>query len=430
MLVTPPEEEEEDQYNHDHNDHECTAADLEKHKLSPRLVNAISKTAQVVWANTLKHEGLTGRSDIPLHTAVGMPVAIDADGNMCVVVMFSPNNIQSTDAAMEYLQLISRSATSSSIPCLMPAFDSTDDIQHVQTSGTSISSIHGHIMPEVASSFGEGVTARFVSIDEDRSGSSTPDVVYGHDLASAPKDCFGIPMLPGFAELDNNNSMSGTFPPGNHIDNGRASPPIEDVFDEASYGVWSTIMQDRPPVVASPSPSPYEEELIAVEDGLPVGLNEGIPDPAMDDDYFDPKSLIITTKRSLDRQRKERLEEFCSAFLGMSVFDVADVWIPAGPSHPDCLSHVTSVTSGNQSNILSEFKRVSGYTLIKFWSGAVGRAYSSGNPVWSCNPVSDSPASFCFSLVADIVLTMSFHSNERTCTLTKGGRRPLRGQIS
>ena len=113
-LVTPPEDKKDEDY-HDHqhqHDHECTRDDLEKHKLSPRLVDAISKTAQVVWANTLKQEGLTGRSDIPLHTAVGMPVALDADGNMCVVVMFSPNNIQSTDEAMEYLQSISRSATS------------------------------------------------------------------------------------------------------------------------------------------------------------------------------------------------------------------------------------------------------------------------------------------------------------------------------
>jgi hypothetical protein len=416
MLVTPPEDEIEDDYNHDH-DHECTAADLEKHKLSPRLVNAISKTAQVVWANTLKHEGLTGRSDIPLHTAVGMPVAMDAEGNMCVVVMFSQNNIQGTDEAMEYLQLISRSATSSSIPCLMPAFESTDDIRHVQTSGASISSYQKQIMPEVASSFGEGVTTRFVSIDDERG-----DVVHGHNLATAPKDCFGIPMLPTNAELDSNNPMSGTYPPGSYIENGRDSPPIEDVFDEASYGVWSTIMQERPPVVASPSPSTYDEELIdiAVEDGLPVGHNEGFPNPALDNGYFDPNSLIITSKRSMDRKRKERLEEFCSAFLGMSVFDVADVWIPAGPSHPDCLSNVTSITANIQSNVLTEFKRVSGYTLVEFWSGAVGRAYSSGNPVWSCNPVSEILARVCFRLVSEIVLTLSFHSAQKDVYIDKG----------
>lgn len=383
MLVTPPEDDEEEDYSdnnnmahHHHHDHECTKDDLEKHKLSPRLVDAISKTAQVVWANTVKQEGLTGRSDIPLHTAVGMPVALDADGNMCVVVMFSPNNIQSTDEAMEYLQSISRSATSSSIPCLMPAFDRTEDIQHVPTSNQRSRAIQGHIMPQ-ETNLGEGVTARFVSIDDNNSGHSTPDQ-RGPELATAPKDCFGIPMLPSFAELGNETAA--------HPVNSEAAPSLEDVFDEASYGVWSTIMQERPALVPSPAqPRPEDEDTdMAVENGIPTGLNEGI-NPAYDD-HIDPKSLVTTHKRTMDRMRKDRLEEFCSAFLGMSVFDIADVWIPAGPEHPDCLSHVMSISSSNQSNAVSEFKRVSGYTLVKFWSGAVGRAYSSGNPVWSCNP--------------------------------------------
>lgn len=402
MLVTPPEDDDDNENNnngytdsmvaHHHHAHDhdctkkCTKDDLEKHKLSPRLVDAISKTAQVVWANTLKQEGLTGRSDIPLHTAVGMPVAVDADGNMCVVVMFSPNNIQSTDAAMEYLQSISRSATSSSIPCLMPAFESTEDIQHVPTSSLN-KAIRGHIMPQEAS-LGEGVTARFVSIDDDNnSGSSTPEQIMGHDLASAPKDCFGIPMLPCFAELGSESSSPAPAPALGA--SSTQAPPLEDVFDEASYGVWSTIMQERPALVPSPAPSGNEEDPIdiAVENGLPVGLNEGV-NPANDDAMIDPKSLVTTHKRQLERKRKDQLEEFCSAFLGMSVFDIADVWIPAGPEHPDCLSHVVSISSSNQSNTITDFKRVSGYTLIKFWSGAVGRAFASGNPVWSCNPVS------------------------------------------
>lgn len=41
-----------------------------------------------------------------LQTAVGMPVAMDAEGNMCVVVMFSPRNLESNVERMEYLQSI------------------------------------------------------------------------------------------------------------------------------------------------------------------------------------------------------------------------------------------------------------------------------------------------------------------------------------
>ena len=131
---------------------------LQKHVLSPRLVDAISETAQVVWANTKRQEGLTGRSDIRLQTAVGMPVAMDESGNMCVVVMFSPNNIQSTDDAMEYLESISRSATSSSIPCLLPVFDPKTsrlkEIPHFDTSNALVSH-----------DLGEGISTRFVSLE-------------------------------------------------------------------------------------------------------------------------------------------------------------------------------------------------------------------------------------------------------------------------
>jgi len=395
MLVEPPdsddEAEEEDPNScdgHDHthghhHDHECTTKDLEKHKLSPRLVDAISQTAQVVWANTVKQEGLTGRSDIPLHTAVGMPVAVDANGNMCVVVMFSPSNIQSTDEALEYLQSISRSATNSSIPCLMPAFENTENIHHVPMTGLTNNFIRGRIMPQEAS-LGEGVTTRFLSIDDNKNKSNQ------RDLASAPKDCFGIPMLPDFAELGNENSAPAPAVPRiTHQTTGAD----QDAFDEASYGVWSTIMRERPHL-ATQQQQQQQQDHEALDDisGLPMGVNEGVGVNPAEDDSIDPKSLVATNKPTIDRKRKEQVEEFCEAFLGMSVFDIADVWIPAGPSHPDCLSHVVTITSCSsvQSNAINEFKRVSGYTLIKFWSGAVGRAYSSGNPVWSCNPVSTS----------------------------------------
>ena len=97
--------------------------EITKHVLSPKLVNAIADTAQVVWANCQEREGLLGRSDMRLQTAVGMPVAMDSDGNMCIVVMFSPKNVQSNQNAMEYLKSLSEGATSTSIPCLLPVMD-------------------------------------------------------------------------------------------------------------------------------------------------------------------------------------------------------------------------------------------------------------------------------------------------------------------
>jgi hypothetical protein len=86
--------------------------------------------------------------------------------------------------------------------------------------------------------------------------------------------------------------------------------------------------------------------------------------------------------------RRERLEEFCSAFLEMSLFDVSDVWMPVDGETYGTLGHVTSNVSTDKNAALNDFTLVSQYSQIKLWSGAVGRAFASGNPVWSANYVS------------------------------------------
>jgi hypothetical protein len=363
MLVKPANEE--DYYNavvNGSNQEEDTAstADQNQHVLSPLLVDAISKTAQVVWAHTRKKEGLLGRSDIRLQTAVGMPVAVDGNGNMCVVVMFSPNNIQSTDDAMEYLQSISRSATSDSIPSLLPAFDPKQGLVSLPHHNPS-----NQVIPLLTSPcMSDGVTTRFVSLD-DAIGSaalSVPEVHSDHDLANAPKDCFGIPMLPSVAELE------GT---GNTTFANVQGATVSDAFDEASYGVWSTIME-----TFGENP---ETDGILDEDGAEQTLN--FPTTEASDPVY------AVDRPVMPQDRKDRLEEFASAFLEVSVFDVAEVWVPiAGQS--DFLGQVTSISSTDSNQALNEFTRMSEKILIKCWSGAIGRAFSSGNPVWSANQVS------------------------------------------
>ena len=359
MLVRPTEEEEinNSQATEDSSD------ELEKHVLSPTLVDAISKTAQVVWAHTKKTEGLTGRSDIRLQTAVGMPVAVDRDGNMCVVLMFSPNNIRSTDNALEYLQSISQSATSSSIPCLLPAFDPKQgllSLQHHHRNGSI-----NEALPQLSNVLTDDVITRFVPLDKKSMGEgqpfSIPEVHSDHALESAPRDCFGIPMLPAVAELGNSRRVE------------MQSDAINDAFDEASYGVWSTIMQNL---------DETDSTLLTEQEETRASM------------HLNPTSINTTLNYQtceneepvMDIDRQERLEEFASAFLDVSIFDLAEVWVPAG-QNSDCLCLNSSVKSIDNNISLDQFSRESEKVLIKFWSGAVGRAFSSGNPVWSFKQV-------------------------------------------
>jgi hypothetical protein len=429
-LVNPPEEEEEDDDDDDDDDaNKIVRAGqrrggnndphLEEHVLSPRLVDAISKTAQVVWATTKKQEGLIGRSDIRLQTAVGMPVAVDAHGNMCIVVMFSPNNIQSTDDAMEYLQAISESATSSNIPCLYPVFDS-------RLGYHNLSMVHHHnAYHPGAGSLGEGVTARFVSLDDGGHAHrhhnhfprslplalcDEPEVHSDHELSTAPKDVFGIPMLPAFAELDgvqggttsnnyNNNNKNGGGGGGGGGGADDDDDDDADAFDEATHGIWTTIMES---LDNGEMPffdlQPENESALVSDEEQQQQQQQQQSGQSMEQTF---KVNWKDEAAPMTDSRKLRLEEFCSAFLGMSVFDLADVWVPAGDDYPDSLRHVMSITSANMmlthhlsnksSNPnaappLNHFRTVSESTLIKCWAGAVGTAFSSGNPVWSANP--------------------------------------------
>lgn len=358
MLVRPADEEGETALV---TTEDAERNESEKHVLSPLLVDAISRTAQVVWAHTKKQEGLIGRSDIRLQTAVGMPVAVDGSGNMCVVVMFSPNNVHSTDDAMEYLQSISKSATSTSIPSLLPAFDPKQGL---------VSIPHHHasrgIIPLLSSpAMTDGVTTRFVSLEETPVASqvsqvlSVPEVQSDRDLYSAPKDCFGIPMLPSASEIESTSKYN----------NGNS---VSDAFDEASYGVWSTIMDTMESPSLDGRPDMY---------GSVNGNSNG--------DVSAP--LYTTNKPEMPPERTERLEEFASAFLEVSVFDFAEVWIPIG-AQAGHLGQVTSIISTDANPNVKEFIQSTEKILIKSWSGAIGRAFASGNPVWSSNRVS----LFCF----------------------------------
>jgi len=431
-ILTP-----EEQFNHHSNQNNSNGIGsdvkngsqelVQKHVLSPRLVETISQTAQVVWATTKKQEGLIGRSDVRLQTAVGMPVAVDANGNLCVVVMFSPNAIQSTDDAMEYLYSISQSATTTSIPCLLPVFNAetvnqmkqlpmSTTASSTQTNGTTTLALKPPTPPQRKTvlqnpdnALGEGVSARFVTVhhtntdseQESSEGENDVEVHVDHELSEAPKDTFGIPMLPSFAELGGSTTNNNS---NNEMGNSNVGLPVgegDDAFDEATYGIWNTIMG-----IATDDQNTGEMDdgfdstmhgiMSAVDSNQPqqqsqqgFGDHSGITSPPH---IVSDQSLTLATdhpaqpQETLPVARQERLIEFCLAFLGMSVFDLADVWVPT--AEKDSLRHVFTVSSSTEiaeNPNLQNFQAVSEATRIALWNGAVGRAFSTGNPVWSSN---------------------------------------------
>lgn len=84
--------------------------DEEKHRFSPIICRGVCDGCQIVWANTRVSEGLTGRSDLPLNTAVGVPIC-SIGHELYILVLFSVNIIQTTPNSIEYLCSIARAVT-------------------------------------------------------------------------------------------------------------------------------------------------------------------------------------------------------------------------------------------------------------------------------------------------------------------------------
>lgn len=327
-LVNPDEDEEDDPTKYNSNNFLKDGKNLDKHVLSPQLVNAISKSAQILWAHgnaDQQQNGLLGRSDVRLQTAVGLPVAVDdTSGSMCVVVMFSPNHVPNSEEAVEYLQFISQSATSSTIPCLLPC------APNMRSPPLLSSSSHKSVDQKKSMVVSDGVTATFLTNREPQQQEQqiVPKEAEDTSLYSMSLD----PLL-----LLNSNETNN--------------------FDETSYAVWNTIM-----------------DMSTTEQNTSSNFSS----TAMPKSNGDTSATMSSSHPTMPQHQRDRLEEFITAFLGMSVFDAADIWIPGASS--DSVYHVSSLISNDS---LQAFRCASEGIQIKAWNGAVGRAYASVQPVWS-----------------------------------------------
>lgn len=203
-----------------------------------------------------------------------------------------------------------------------------------------------------------------------------------HEVTLAPKDHYGIPILPSTAELDISQREKGSSP---------LSEDLAFAFDHASYGVWSTIM-NLPSDDDTNAALKMKLSLKASQSNYPlptVTTPKGSPLFSLTSSC---DSILLSGERlCTPPERGDRLEEFASAFLGMSVFDLADVWIPDLNRSGDVrLNHLCSVSVADRNEGLNCLMEVSQNLVIKARSGVIGKVYNSGNPIWGTNQVSQS----------------------------------------
>ncbi|RYG94945.1 hypothetical protein EON65_56695, partial [archaeon] len=95
--------------------------DEEKHRFSPVICRGVCEGGQIVWANTRISEGLTGRIDLPLNTAVGVPIC-SIGHDLYILVLFAVGLINMSPSAVEYLVTVARAVCEGSNGFLSASF--------------------------------------------------------------------------------------------------------------------------------------------------------------------------------------------------------------------------------------------------------------------------------------------------------------------
>ena len=372
-------------------------SNVNKHVLSPQLIHAVCRSndvgTQIIWANSddgklgsnQRSNGLLGRSDVLLRTAIGMPFAIDNEGNTCVAVMFSPYSLKHSEEAIEHLKFISLSATNRNIPCLLPmsenlqllngvnAYKRQNEVCAYSNNERTICTVSkdeanlSSFKENLKKALGKGVEAHFLSLNGDNSKSFGQSCIGSNALMVSP-------TLAASNQLNTITSreQSRTF---------SFDDTMFSLDDESNYAVWSTIMN-----------TDLIDSLVGDCNLNSNACDKGIISKVRTHSFTEgglqhEAQVDFRNDINMHQDKLFRLEEFAQGFLGMSVFDIADVWMPDHSNENDeVLKHVLSVTKDPKNDDFLTFKDFSRLAKIPLWSGAVGRAFVTFQTIWESTP--------------------------------------------
>ena len=111
---------------------QAEADDEQTHQFSPIICRGVCDGGQIVWANTKLSNGLIGRNDLPLNTAVGVPIC-SVGMDLCILVLFAVESIQMTTSAIDFFTSIARAASEQGNAAFLPSSISSIVTTHVVT---------------------------------------------------------------------------------------------------------------------------------------------------------------------------------------------------------------------------------------------------------------------------------------------------------
>jgi len=399
--------------------------DEETHRFSPVICRGVLDGGQIVWANTRIQEGLTGRIDLPLNTAVGVPIcSIGLD--LYILVLFAVGLIPMSSQAIEYLTTVSRAVTEGPTGFLSASFSSaiavtpakTEDFVGVWDIGELMTKysqdVEFHLLPlqklqkffdcheillfcDLFMDFKLSRDGRFTvkqleSLREtyrntrDRSDSLTSDDSKRWDME------YGIAGIK--ASIDNDqlltDTIDGTTLDGNQQDLGMdtiAAEIASNTDNSSGHGVYCVdlnsvdldISHHGPPVSPNNPQSPYNTNTNSGNNSNNNGpkqnkMRQMVRSSSADDLN---KSVLHIYAHMTYKLSQCRFHEFMIAILGMTVFEGAELWLVSERN-----AELFLVAGVYRSNAMQKLISISETLRLRIGTDGPGKIVETGRSYW------------------------------------------------
>lgn len=349
-LLIQPDTDASSEHNMNINSH-----DEDKHRFSPIICHGVCDGGQIVWANTRISEGLTGRIDLPLNTAVGVPIC-SIGNDIYILVLFAVGLITVTPQAVEYLTTVTRAITEGSCGFLAASITSspiisvkTDDFVGIWDISELVakysSDVEFHVLPvnKLQKFFDCHEILLFCDLFSDfkltRDGRFTVKQLKSlreayksirersDSLASFSSHTWDLPAEEQSASLEQPYDHSVGAGYGQHVivsDGDSVNDFASSGDNSAGHGVFSADLNSIEHDLT------YENDI----DHEGITIRE-IPSPRKSSDQYSEvskdeqvtKSVLQIYAHMTYKLSQCRFHEFMIAILGMTVFESAELWL-------------------------------------------------------------------------------------------------------
>lgn len=322
------------------------------HQFSPMICRCVCEGGQIVWANTRALKGLTGRKDLALNSAVGVP-ACTVGNDLVILVLYAVRNIQMNPTSVEILCSIARIAAMggggflpASQNCEMANTENFVGVwDMLELIKRYVGEVKFHLLPLSKMNqffdYQEYSTIKEVLNDKKLIAQTTERAAEGTDKEESPllitADGYG-----GEGEEGSSEHKSG---------DGRQSRKHS-----------------------------FDESFLTTAESDSVGESNDMMDgPVMEAKGESDQSANYISASLSYKKNQTQMHEFMMALLGMSSFEIAELWFVSERSNPPEMYVAAALHQGKEQG-LKKWTQMGKTLRLRKGVDIIGQAFKESRP--------------------------------------------------